>query len=70
MEITVGKVLRARRNMMKNKAIGPSDCLLTEMCKNFPWNPFMKLHIGLRKESQGNVGRQRRGQLYVDKGIR
>ena len=56
MEITVGKVLKARGNMMKNKANRSSDCLLTEMCKRFPWNPYMKLHIGLRKESQEDVG--------------
>ena len=55
----------SRLKMMEIKANGPSDCLLTEMCKNFPWNPFMKLPIGLRKGSQENVGRQRRGQFYV-----
>ena len=31
MEITVDTVLRAREEMMKNKAKGMSDCLVTEM---------------------------------------
>ena len=37
MEITVGKVLRARGNLMKNKGNGPSDCLLTEMYEVTHW---------------------------------
>ena len=31
MKITVGRVIRARGKMMKNKANGPSDCLAREM---------------------------------------
>ena len=35
-QITVDRVLRARGKMMKNKANGPADCLVTEMLQCFP----------------------------------
>ena len=33
---TVDKVLRARGKMLRNKANGPADCLLTEMLQRLP----------------------------------
>ena len=34
--ITVDKVLRARGKMLRNKAIGPAGCMVTEMMQGLP----------------------------------
>ena len=36
MAITVDKVLRARRKMLRNKTNGPAECLVTEMLQCLP----------------------------------
>ena len=36
MQITVDKVLRARGKMLRSKANGPAECLLTEMLQCLP----------------------------------
>ena len=56
--ITIGRVLRARLEMMKNKEDGPSDCLA-------PWSPCTRSPIGFTRGSRESAELQRLGGSYV-----
>ena len=44
--ITVDEVLRARGEMLRNKANGPADCLLTEMLQCPPMETVYEVTLG------------------------
>ena len=64
-ELTVDRLLGAWGKMMKNKAHGPGDCLVTEMLRELPMESQRTgSHTGLRKHSDENAELQQRGQFH------
>ena len=52
-QITVDRVLRARGKMMKNKANGPADCLVTKMLQCLPTETVFEVAHWFGKRFQG-----------------
>ena len=53
LQITVDKVFRARFKMMKNKANGPTDCLVTEMLQCLPTETVHEVTQWFEKRFKG-----------------
>ena len=67
-EITVDRVLRALEKMMKNKASGPSVCLVTEMLRKLPMESvyeiihrFGSLTVGISQQTNAKPEKDPRG---------
>ena len=63
--ITVNKVLRARGKMLRNKANGPADCLVTEMLQCHPTRPGARWPFGSTNGLKASVAPRRRGKFYA-----
>ena len=63
--ITVDKVLRARRKMLRNNANGPADCLVTEMLRCLPKKSVYEVPHLFHKRFEESVVIRRRGKFYL-----
>ena len=56
--ITIDRVLRARGKIMKNKANGPADCLVTEMLQCSPMETAYQVTHSFEKRFSGECRAQ------------
>ena len=65
--ITVDKVLRARGKMLRNKANGPADCLVTEMLQCFPTETVYEVTHWFQGEYRALKARKTLRLLFLKK---